>query len=347
MDKHKFFASEKEVYDYFYPDAAQYRKLKEMHPIWRDKLMGYMTGKKTLPFTYDPFFKMVFNPENHADRLADFLSTIIGEKVEFERVIPVEHVLHDGSSTVMMDILVKLKNGARANVEIQKNASDFPDERISCYMADNVMQEYEYARAQVKGKDFSYRDVSKVYTIVIYENSKEKYKKLEPEGQYRHHGETKFDTGLELNLLDEYFIINLDIFKDKAYTRNKNKLNGWLWFLSTEDMEDVERIVKAYPWLQEIYEDIGANLRSPEEVLTMYSDTLRILGQNEMRFRMDELKQERDEAVQERDEAVQERDEAVQKLRERDAQLESACNESERKIKALEEELARLRRQQR
>lgn len=329
--KQGIFASEEEIYDFFRTEPAKYLKIKNMHPFWKEKMMGYMLGRKTLPFTYDPFFKMIFNPELYPERLSSFISAIIGEDVEIEKEIPVEHVLHDGSTVVIMDLIVRLSNGARANVEIQKNAEGFPDERISCYSADNVMQEYQVAKLAAGDGKFTYKDVSKVYTIVIYEKSKPKYKEKRLNGQYIHHGKVAFDTGIQLDLLEEYFIVNLDIFTDSEYTRSINRLNGWLRFLTTEDMDDVERVMEEYPWLRPIYEEVGANLYDPKEVFAMYSDALRILDENSMRLFVDELMQERDEAIHERDSVAKERDE-----------WKRQSDEKDKIIKELQDKLAQL-----
>jgi len=85
------FENEQAVYDYFKKnDPMGYRVLGKMNDIWRDRLVGYMTGKKTLPFTYDPFFKMVFDPELHPERISSFISAIVGEDLQVEEVLPTE-----------------------------------------------------------------------------------------------------------------------------------------------------------------------------------------------------------------------------------------------------------------
>lgn len=39
---------------------------------WKKRFQEYMAGKKTLPLTYDPFFKKLFSVDIHSDRLSDF-----------------------------------------------------------------------------------------------------------------------------------------------------------------------------------------------------------------------------------------------------------------------------------
>lgn len=225
-EKNYFFASEQDVYSFFENNPGESMILAGMHSYWKQRLLDYMTGKKTLPFTYDPFFKLVFNPDRNPERLSGFISSILGRDVQVMDILPVEHTLHDGNSLVIMDLLVRLDDGSRANVEIQKYGAAFPAQRMSCYSADSLMQEYERAKARMKGKDFDYRNVNKVYTIVIYENSPTEYAVAAQKGEYLHHGKICFDTSIEPDMLLEYYIVSLDIFKCTDYTKNKSMLNG-------------------------------------------------------------------------------------------------------------------------
>ena len=63
----------------------------------------------------------------------------------------------------------------------------------------------------MRKKKFSYKDIKNVYTIVLFENSPKVFQQF-PQ-KYFHMFEQKSDTGLELNLLQKYIFIPLDIFK--------------------------------------------------------------------------------------------------------------------------------------
>lgn len=78
---------------------------------------GLLYGEKTLPITYDPFFKCIFHSDVHPERLSRFLSSILGEKVKVVRILPQEDTLLDGTALLIMDILVELENGALCNVD--------------------------------------------------------------------------------------------------------------------------------------------------------------------------------------------------------------------------------------
>ena len=112
-------------------------------------------------------------------------------------------------------------------------------------------------------------------------------------------GKTVFDTSLELDLLQEYFLVALDIFREFHYDKANNKCDtsydrcsGWLSFLVTETSEDVERVIERYPWLQPVYEDASKLRNRPEEVRAMYSEALQIMDRNAMKYMIEELEEE-------------------------------------------------------
>ena len=250
---------------------------------WKKRFDDYMTGKKTMPLTYDPFFKCMFHPDRHPDWLSHLLSAIIGEPVTVESVLPSENTAISVDSLLIMDIVVRLSDGSLANVEIQKIPYMFTAERISCYSPDLLMREYSRLK---KDKNFKYSDMKKVYTFVLYEKTEGDFKDPMLQGAYIHHGKTRFDTSLKLNLLQEYFLIALDVFGQNGYTDDKNSdvleteliathnnipetgfatndlsmdsLEGWLSILTAETMADVERVIRRYPWSEPIFREMSA-----------------------------------------------------------------------------------------
>lgn len=72
--------------------------------------------------------------------------------------------------------------------------------------------------------------------IVIYENSPKLFKEY-PE-QYYHSGRFMFDTGLEMNMLQNYIMIPLDIFRKHMQNKTiETELEAWLTFLSEDRPE--------------------------------------------------------------------------------------------------------------
>lgn len=59
-----------------------YRKLSDS---WKERFLDFCQGKKSLPLTYDPFFKYLFDPEIHGERLSCFISSLLGFEVKILR----------------------------------------------------------------------------------------------------------------------------------------------------------------------------------------------------------------------------------------------------------------------
>lgn len=314
------FSCNEEVIRHLKNATGVYREFLVMNDEWKQRFMDFCTGKKTLPILYDDFFKVIFKPDIHPERLSSLISSMVGEELRVKKILPLEDWCMDGESMVVMDILVETQDCSLANVEVQKIPYLFPGERISCYSSDMVMRQYSRIKGE-KGKKFSYKDLKKVYTIVIYEKTEGCFHKI-PEC-YVHRGKVKFNTGLELELLQEYCLVALDVFQNISYHKDKDILTGWLSFLTTESIEDAERLIVDYPWLLEIYREIASYREKPEEVLSMFSRMLHELDRNTMQYMIDEQKKE----IEERDKQIEERDK----------QIEEALQEVERLKKKLEE----------
>ena len=294
---------------------------------WKRKLEDFMTGKKTLPMLYDATFKFIFDPSKNKERLADLISSIIGEEVEIVEVIPNESFFIEGKTLIIMDILVRLADGSIADVEIQKNPYDFSGERLACYTSDLILRQYSRLKSK-HGKDFKYKDMRKVYSIVIYERTNEQFHEY-PE-VFLHSGKPYFKYELGMDLIQEYHIIALDIFKEftyhKIYEDAENKKNdrlvGWLAFLVTESMDEAKKLVKIYPWLEEIYHEIAYYRNNIGGVIDMYSQMIAELDYNSINFIVDEQKAQIEAQKKLLDEKDAQLDEKDAQLDEKDAQLD-------------------------
>ena len=314
-------------------------------PFWklnqecRERFLEFLQGTKTLPVTYDPFFKAVFHPDVHPERLSSFISSLLGIQVKVKAILPSEDRLSDGDSLLIMDVLVELEDGSLTNVEIQKVPYAFPEGRMSCYSSDLVMRQYARVRGE-RGKHFTYRDMKKVYTIIIFEKSTQVFHQI-PQS-YIHRGKTKFDTGLELSLLQEYCLVCLDVFREFPYAKDKNEQTAWLSFLLTETVEEAEKLVSEYPWLEEIYRELAMLRRKPEEVLGMFSDALKIMDQNTVKYMIDEQQQVMNEQKQVMNEQQKKINEQKEELIEKDRKYEVLKTESDRKIKEQADRIREL-----
>ena len=181
--------------------------LKSIFDTWaaeqQERFLDYCTGERGLKICYDAYFKEIFNVEYDKSRLDDLLSSVMGEKVEIISVLPNEGArISSENNLLLTDILVRLENGSLVNVEIQKIGYTFPGARVSCYSADLLLREYKRMRDKNK-KHFSYKDIMPVYTIVIFEQSPKELR--EAKEHYIHKSKTVFDTGVKVNLLQNFW----------------------------------------------------------------------------------------------------------------------------------------------
>lgn len=308
-------ASEDLVVQYLKQNPLWYHEYQLLDGEWRERFLDFCTGKRPLPLLYDPFFKRMFHPELHAGRLSDFLSSLLGRRVKVIRILPAEETLLDGGALLIMDILVELSEGILANVEVQKIPYLFPAERMSCYSADLLLRQYSRVKGE-KGKRFKYADIQKVYTIILFEKSVRAFH--DTKGCYLHYGKTVFQSGLKLELLQEYYLIALDVFREIPYPKDRTKQGIWLSALSAETMEELLVLSEEYPWVREIYEEMMEFMHRPEEVLNMFSEALRILDRNTVQY-MIELQQEQikeqAQQIEEQKRQLEEKEEEIHRLR--------------------------------
>ena len=110
-------------------------------------------------------------------------------------------------SLVITDIVVELEDKSLANIEVQKLGYLFTGERASCYSADLLLRQYKRLKDKAKSK-FSYKDIAPVYTIVFLESSPACFGEFKNE--YVHRFSTTSNTGLSLNMLQNFIFIPID-----------------------------------------------------------------------------------------------------------------------------------------
>ena len=319
-------------------NPSVYRTYLNWPDKWKSRFLEFMEGKKSLPLTYDPFFKKLFNPDVYPERLSRLISSIIGTNVTVKCILSNEDSMLPSTSLLLLDIIVQLEDGSIANVEIQKIPYTFPGERMSCYSADLLLRQYTRVKGE-KGSTFTYQDLKTVYTIVMFENSPKECKTADLADIYLHHGKAAFDTGIDLRLLQEYYVVALDVFRKSKYSKDINELNAWLSLLTATTMDDLAALISDYPWMETICMDMSEYLYHPEEVVTMFSEALRKLDENTVNYMIGELKKERDEAVT----ALSEKDAVVSKMSATLAEKDATVSEMSAEIASLKAQLAALK----
>ena len=266
-------------------------KLLEKYREWdeeqQEEFLDYCTGVKGVKVLYDAFFKEIMNPENTPERLNELLSLLLGQSVTIKRVLPGDSTrLADEQSLLIMDILVELADTSLANVEVQKIGYSFPGQRSACYSSDLLLRQYKRVKGEKK-KAFSYKDIKSVYTIVFFETSIKEFHEY-PQN-YIHKFKQQSDTGLELELLQKYVFIPLDIFRGIYHNNLRNKTEAWLTFLSTDEPEIIIELISQYPEFKEMYEEIYVMFQNVEKVMEMFSKELIQLDRNTVQYMIDEM----------------------------------------------------------
>ena len=297
-----------------YPEV--YEQFLELSEEFQEELIAFSMGVQGAKMTYDPFFKHVFNPTDHPEYLEDFLSACFQEEVEILEILPNESKrITEESSLLVADLLVRLKLGAIVNVEIQRIGYYFPGARCACYSSDLVMRQYSQIRARRRKekKRFSYGDVKKVYTIVLMQKSTREFHELPDE--YLHYAKQTFKSGLKMDLLQEYLLVPLDIFL-KLPHNEISRLEAWLYFIASDQITDIKKVCEAYPEFCEIYKEVFEFRYQPKELVSMFSEALRILDQDTVQYMIDDMKRELEEQASQ--------------LEKKEAQLEEKAAEIER-----------------
>ena len=276
-------------------------KLAEQFYSWkeeqRQEFLDFCTGVKGIKLLYDGFFKEIMNPETVPERLEDFLSELLNQKVKIVEVLPGDSSrLADEQSLLLMDILVKLEDGSYCNIEVQKIGYAFPGERAACYSADLLLRQYKTARSRRKEK-FTYKDVKNVYTIVLIDKSTGDFHDFQE--VYKHNFQQQSDTGLKMNLLQKYVFIPLDLFRSNVQNKGiKNKMDAWLAFLSMDDPDMIIQLITEYPEFKVMYQQAYEICRNVEALMGIFSEELRIMDRNTVKYMVDQMQEEIDSQKQ-------------------------------------------------
>ena len=286
----------------------------------QQEFLDFCSGERGLKILYDTFFKEILNPEYAPQRLEFLLSTILKQTVKILQVLPGDATrLADETSLLVTDIVVELADHSIANVEIQKIGYHFPGQRSACYSADLLLRQYKRLR-DTRKKKFNYKDVQNVYTIIFFENSTREFHNF-PD-TYLHYFTQKSDTGLELDLLQKYYFIPLDIFRENIHNKNiPTNLDAWLVFLTTDEPAMILKLIETFPAFKEMYQDIYELCRNIEGVMTMFSKELQELDRNTVQYMIDEMQNEINEQKRKLSESEKRLNESEKRFNESEKQL--------------------------
>lgn len=272
-------------------------KLTEIFFNWENEqqkeFLDICTGVKGVKLLYDAFFKEIMNPETVPERMEEFLGLLLNQEIKIVEILSGDSSrIADESSLLIMDILVRFQDGTYCNIEVQKIGYAFPGERCACYSADLLLRQYKSVRGKRK-KNFTYKDIKGVFTIVLLEKSPGNFHKFKA---YKHCFCQKSDTGLEMNLLQNYVFVPLDIFNKNVHNEGiRNRLEAWLTFFSTDSPELIIKLIEAYPDFKALYEHVYYICQNIERMMEMYSEELRVLDRNTVQYMVDQMQEKIDE----------------------------------------------------
>ena len=110
-----------------------------------------------------------------------------------------------------------------------------------------------------------------------------------------------------MDLLQDYIFISLDIFRSKMHNKKVTTLlEAWMTFFSTDDPEEIIKLITDFPQFKPMYETLYQMCRNVENVMGFFSEELREMDRNTVRYMIDELQKEVDtqKALLEKKDAV-------------------------------------------
>ena len=162
--------------------------------------------------------------------------------------------------------------------------------------------------------------------------------------EYLHYAKQQFNTGLKLDLVQEYLLIPLDIFLKKHQNIDK-KLDAWLTLIASDEMERIREVIRAYPEFGEIYCQVFRFRYQMEELMNMFSDALKIMDANTTKYMVEQLTDENEqqrETIKKQGETIGQQGETIKKQGETIGQQGKAIKKKDEMIEQLTDENRQL-----
>ena len=154
------------------------------------------------------------------------------------------------------------------------------------------------------------------------------------ENRYIHKSFWGFDTGLKMNLLQNFIFIALDIFRKNMENKTvENELDAWLMFFASEEPKRIIELIESYPGFREIYGDIYEICLNMEKVMGMYSKELQELDRNTVQYMIDEMQ----ETIDAQKQALNEQSETIKSQAQIISEQKRQYEELLRRVEKLEE----------
>ena len=137
-------------------------------------------------------------------------------------------------------------------------------------------------------------------------------------------------------------MIPLDIFHKKMHNKSiETELEAWLTFLSDDRPESIISLITKYPEFKAMYETLYLMCQNTERVMGMFSEELRELDKNTVKYMIEEQQREIDIQKEELAQKEEQINQQAEKLLLKDEQL----NQKDEKINQPAEEIAKLKKE--
>lgn len=115
-------------------------------------------------------------------------------------------------------------------------------------------------------------------------------------------------------------------------------MDGWLTFLGMDEPEKIIELINTYPEFREMYEHVYYICRNVEDVMGIFSEELRIMNRNTVRYMVDEMQ----ETIDEQKEMIVGQQEQLKK---KDSEMQKMILEKDEKMKEKEHIIEELKKQ--
>ena len=151
------------------------------------------------------------------------------------------------------------------------------------------------------------------------------------------------DTGLKLNLLQNYIFVPLDIFRNHlnallrpAGGQPMTEKEAWLAFLSSDDPRIILRILEDYPGIfRPLYDRICTMCQNTKEMMHMFSEELSILDKNTVMMMIEEQQ----ETIEQQKQELSKKDETIGQQKQELSQQKQELSQQKQEIEYLRREL--------
>lgn len=111
----------------------------------------------------------------------------------------------------------------------------------------------------------------------------------------------------------------------KNHHNISSKLDAWLYFIASDNPEDIRKVVEAYPEFEDIYRQVFQFRYCMEELMGMFSDALRIMDKNTVQYMIELQKEEIEQLKKVNRKQAEESQKQIELLRKEIKRLKADC----------------------